>query len=83
MKNNDYVTASEIGDYVFCKRGWWLRFNGLLGDTEAMTQGIEQHEKIASNVQNTWQMRNIAFTILLLGLLVLLSAILYLALTHT
>ena len=83
MTTTTYVTASEIGDYVFCKRGWWLRFNGLLKDTEAMTKGVEQHEKIASNLQNTWKLRNIAFTILLLGLLVLLSVILYLALTHT
>jgi CRISPR/Cas system-associated exonuclease Cas4 (RecB family) len=45
MRNMYYVTASEIGDYVFCKRGWWLRFNGLLKDTEAMTKGVEQHEK--------------------------------------
>lgn len=78
MKNTEYVTASELGDFVFCKRGWWLRFNGLLRDTPAMAQGTQQHKDLAQTVTSNTSKRKVALSIILVGILLLLLAILFL-----
>lgn len=48
MKKYDYVTASEVGEFIYCKRGWWLHKNGLLEINEKMMQGTKNHSKLAS-----------------------------------
>ena len=50
MNTKDYVKASEIQEYVFCKRVWWLRLHGKLGTTEQMRAGTRAHEKMAQQV---------------------------------
>jgi hypothetical protein len=66
MKNTDYVTASEIGEYVYCKRGWWLRQNDLLPTTPEMLQGTIEHNRLASLLW--WHKILLAIGIVLLGL---------------
>jgi CRISPR/Cas system-associated exonuclease Cas4 (RecB family) len=46
MKSTLYITASEIGDYVYCKRSWWLRFQGLSEVTPAMRSGMIKHTSL-------------------------------------
>ena len=46
MDKSAYISASEIGDYVYCKRGWWLRQKGFLSTTFAMRQGTEKHDNL-------------------------------------
>lgn len=47
MPKPDSVTASEIGDYVYCHRGWWLKFHGLTPtDSPIMTKGRLQHTRL-------------------------------------
>ncbi len=51
MANTQYVTASEIGDFVYCKRAWWLRFNNLLpAHTEQMIKGASAHNALAQEL---------------------------------
>jgi CRISPR/Cas system-associated exonuclease Cas4 (RecB family) len=72
MKNTDYVTASEIGDYIFCKRGWWLNFNGLLPKNEKMLQGTLAHENLARRLLNFDTKKTIAFLLIVLGILLII-----------
>lgn len=51
MNKEEYVTASEIGDYVFCPRGWWLRYNNLLKTTDQMSDGTKAHDQIAKTLR--------------------------------
>lgn len=68
MNKSNYITASEMGDYVYCKRGWWLRLNGLLPDTQQMTDGIEQHYKLAALLAtHKWKVL-IAWIFLMIGI---------------
>lgn len=46
MDRSDYISASEIGDYMYCKRGWWLRRRGLLSTTFEMKQGTAAHDNL-------------------------------------
>ena len=50
MDRSDYISASEIGDFTYCKRGWWLRMQGLLGNTIAMQQGTEAHDSLFKKI---------------------------------
>lgn len=47
MQKDKYVSASEINDYIFCHRGWWLRYNGKLKTTDGMLRGTKTHDNLA------------------------------------
>lgn len=72
MKQKIYITASEIGDFVYCPRGWWLRFHRFLsGKSEQMLEGSKQHESLASSVNRHSLIFLLAIILIILGLLVL------------
>ncbi len=40
-----YVTASEIGDFIYCPRVWWLRLNDKSNqEIFALEEGRRQHD---------------------------------------
>lgn len=59
MDKSDYISASEIGDYIYCKRGWWLRKQGLLPTTFEMQQGTEKHDNLFSQLIRLKLVQNI------------------------
>lgn len=69
MDNSEYISASEIGDYVYCKRGWWLRQRGLLKTTFAMQEGTQKHDNLFLQIIRIQLIQNI----LLWGGIVLLA----------
>lgn len=73
MDKSEYISASEIGDYVYCKRGWWLRQRGLLATTFAMQDGTQKHENIFLQIIRIKLIQNILLWggIVLLVLLIL------------
>lgn len=75
MPNKQIVKASEIGEYLYCERSWWLRFNEILsGQTTAMEIGIQKHNQLSDHL-NIHQWLKLAAMILIVisfGLLVLI-----------
>jgi CRISPR/Cas system-associated exonuclease Cas4 (RecB family) len=66
MDDKPWIKASEIGDYVYCHRGWWLRFTGhIFGKTEEMIEGTAEHELIATRLEKNDQGINIAHLIII------------------
>ena len=78
MSNKKYVSASEIGDFFYCKRGWWLRFNGLLATTKEMIAGTAGHEKLSTALQINRRKIQFAWIIILCAVVLLLAALLVL-----
>ena len=71
------MKASEIGDYVYCPRAWWLRFTGVItGKTEAMIEGTTQHELLATKLANNHRSILIAWSIIGLGIVLFVSVLL-------
>ena len=66
MHKNPFVTASEIGDFIYCKRGWWLRKKGLLPTTREMLAGNEKHTQLAALLW--WHKLLLIISIVLVGL---------------
>ncbi len=73
MKQKVYVTASEIGEYVYCPRGWWLRLNGFIaGISERMIEGTKQHESVARSLRRNQILIIIAMKLIFVGILSLI-----------
>jgi hypothetical protein len=52
MNRRDYISASEIGDFTYCKRGWWLNARKLLPVTPEMQKGAALHVNLSNQVVN-------------------------------
>lgn len=77
MKHDGRISASEIGDYIYCKRGWYLRQNGLLEQTDLMRQGISQHNAQFLSVERLKVGRFLAIGFLLIGTLLIILYFLF------
>lgn len=66
------IRASEVGQYVYCARAWWL---GQIQDLESanvreMAEGEQAHAAHGSLVAGAHRMRRLAYLLLLLAALV-------------
>ncbi len=68
--NARLVRASEIGEYVFCRRAWWLHHvQGLESAHRAQREaGIAQHIEHGRQVQRAETMRRAAVFFIVLAL---------------
>ena len=63
------IRASEIGEYLFCKRAWWLRTQGMESENrKALEAGTAEHEDLARRVALSGCLRTAAFVIFLAAL---------------
>jgi CRISPR/Cas system-associated exonuclease Cas4 (RecB family) len=54
------LSASELADYCFCSRGWWLRrTQGVEGEYGLLRAGIWAHRKLGLTVAETVAMERI------------------------
>lgn len=71
-RTRQVVRASEIGQYVYCARAWWL--GSVLGyesaNVQAMESGIAAHEAHGQAVEVYHQRRRLAFVLFALALAV-------------
>jgi CRISPR/Cas system-associated exonuclease Cas4 (RecB family) len=64
-----YVTASEISEFVYCKRAWWLRSNGKINAVTAeMIRGTEGHNKLLKKADVLQRLKVFAITLILISL---------------
>lgn len=79
MPDNIYVTSSEIGEYVYCQRAWWLRQNNGSETTPQMIRGTTAHNLLAFQLDaiGIRKMIILVLILLILVLLVVLIAVNY------
>lgn len=65
-----WIRASEIGDYIYCNRSWWLkRSRGVaMRPTRELAGGIRYHRGHAGQVHQALWLRRLALTLLFLAL---------------
>jgi hypothetical protein len=79
------IAASDVADYVYCRRCFFFRLRGLLpakGVTEAMRRGAAQHTHLATDLEHHTATRTIVLVVvaiaaLLCALLIVLGVILH------
>lgn len=66
------ITASEVGQYAYCARAWWLaEIQGLEStNVREMAQGEEAHEAHGGLVTGYRRTRRLAYGLLLLAALI-------------
>ena len=66
---DDYITASEIGEFLYCQRSWWYRKRGEpSAQVEAIERGTVQHEQLAQEVIQTERGNRLAWQLILVGI---------------
>ncbi len=69
------IQASEISDYVYCRRSWWLkRTRGAQPENEhALTQGTNYHQVHGYMVQRAQRTRLLAYALVGIALMTALA----------
>ena len=68
------IRSSDIGNYLYCRRAWWYRKQGLESENQAeLAAGTELHHRHGRQVLASSLNRTLGL-ILLLAALVLLAA---------
>ena len=70
MPNRDLIRASEIADWCFCRRSWYLSTRGVgpsLVHIEKRLAGVDYHQQHARGVNQAWCVMNGATRALLVA----------------
>ncbi len=68
------IRSSDIGGYLYCRRAWWYRKQGVESENQAeMTAGTEMHHKHGRQVVAAGLTRTLAVILLLVALVMLVS----------
>jgi CRISPR/Cas system-associated exonuclease Cas4 (RecB family) len=66
------IRASEIGSYLFCRRAWWYRKQGVESQNQAeMATGTELHRKHGRQVIAAGFLQAAGYALLLAAVLLL------------
>lgn len=71
MAKNDYVTASELGDYVYCKRSWWLKLMGYTASNYQMIKGSKDHDSFNKGLDKFALLKIIFLSIIAIGAIII------------
>jgi len=68
------IRASEIGNYLYCRRAWWYRKQGFQSENQAeLASGTELHRRHGRQVIASGLTRTIAILLLLAALILLVA----------
>lgn len=68
------IRASEIGSYLYCRRAWWYRKQGMESENQAeLATGTELHRLHGRKVLAAGLLRTIGITLLLAALVLLVA----------
>jgi hypothetical protein len=71
------ITASEIGEFVYCAKAWQLKRAGEEPDSPALAEGTAFHTKHGAGVAQAARLQRLARMILLLALAGLIVLMLF------
>jgi hypothetical protein len=74
-RRDDVIRASEIGQYAFCARAWWLgRVRGYRStNVAAMRQGTARHRGHGRTVAGYHLLQRLALALIALAVLALVA----------
>jgi CRISPR/Cas system-associated exonuclease Cas4 (RecB family) len=66
------IRSSDIGNYLYCRRAWWYRKQGLESENQAeLAAGTQLHQKHGRQVLAANLNRTVALILLLIALVLL------------
>ncbi len=72
---DEVIRASEVGQYAFCARAWWLgRVQGYRSaNVKAMRRGTARHRRHGRAVAGYHLLRRVAIALLMLAVVALVA----------
>jgi len=68
------IRSSDIGSYLYCRRAWWYRKQGIESENRAeLAAGTELHQKHGRQVLASSLTRTIGFILLTLAIVLLVA----------
>lgn len=73
-----WIRASEIGDYVYCRRAWWLRRVRAIASANVtqMSAGTAHHAQHGRLVERSLLLRRLAYVALFVAVAMLVFQLL-------
>ncbi len=66
------IRASDIGNYLYCRRAWWYRKQGVESENKVeLAAGTELHHRHGRKVLAASLLRNFALLLVLIALVLL------------
>ena len=66
------IRASDIGNYLYCRRAWWYRKQGVESENQAeLVAGTELHHRHGRKVLAASLLRNLALLLVLVALVLI------------
>ncbi len=71
------INASEIGNYIYCRRSWWYAMRGIPSESQrSLAEGTVTHQKIGRQIRQAKLVRRVLIALLILLIAALLIYIL-------
>jgi len=68
------IRSSDIGSYLYCRRAWWYRKQGLESENKAeLAAGTELHQKHGRQVMASMLTRAAGFILLMIAIILLVA----------
>jgi CRISPR/Cas system-associated exonuclease Cas4 (RecB family) len=68
------IRSSEIGSYLYCRRAWWYRKQGLESENQAeLAAGTELHQRHGRQVLASSLNRTLGLILLMIALILLVA----------
>lgn len=68
------IRSSDIGSYLYCRRAWWYRKQGLESENQAeLAAGTEIHHKHGRQVLASTLNRTVGLILLMIALIILVA----------
>lgn len=70
------IRASELGPYLYCRRAWWYRRQGVVSENQSeLATGTELHRQHGRKVIAAGFMQSLAYTLLLLAVILFVAVL--------
>jgi len=68
------IRSSDIGSYLYCRRAWWYRKQGIESENKAeLAAGTELHQKHGRQVLASSLTRTVGFILLMIAIVLLVA----------
>jgi CRISPR/Cas system-associated exonuclease Cas4 (RecB family) len=68
------IRSSDIGNYLYCRRAWWYRKQGVESENKAeLVSGTELHHKHGRQVMASTLNRALGFILLMVAIVIVVA----------
>jgi hypothetical protein len=71
------ITASEVGDFVYCAKAWHLKRCGETAESESLEQGLIFHEDHSASFAQSERLNRLGKSIAVVAVILLIAVIVF------